>query len=317
MQVDVPGQDQAIHVSPLEIHQERLSAEQERLAGLLLHTTGYVVLKGAIPSVVLDPVREAFERIYQDCRASKEGEGWYQVARQTQAVFWERNQRWRIFPKLVAPLDSPWLLANPLVTPLLGLLLGEGYFCKFVSSDTCTRGALLQSPHRELGAGCSWEPRAYVVNVPLCSCGPANGPLEVWPGGSHLWRNALLERLGLNTDVQDGRNPDCEHFANLFPSRKVLLDPGDVLIRDPGLLHRGTVNHTDQPRSMLTLCYFRAGHVHDYGRVGYNLDRATWERLDPGVKSLFAHNFPSVEREDRPTRRWLGLPIPWGRRRSA
>jgi ectoine hydroxylase-related dioxygenase (phytanoyl-CoA dioxygenase family) len=119
----------------------------------------------------------------------------------------------------------------------------------------------------------------------------------VWPGGSHLWQNRLLDQLDLHTDVLDGRNPACEEFATLFPSRKVVLEPGDLLIRDPGLLHRGTVNATDEPRSMLTLCYFRQGHTHDYGQVEYNLDRALWERLDPRCRRLFAHAFePQAER---------------------
>src|SRR5262249_22086878 len=153
--------------------------EHFRLASLLLHTRGYVTLKRAVPAETAQAAAVEFHRIYHDCLASKQGDGWYQIAQETQAVFWERNCRWRIFPKLHAPFDSLWILANPFAVELLQFLLGADFFCKFVSSDTCTQGASLQSPHRELGIGKSWDPQSYIVNIPLGFCGLHNGPLEV------------------------------------------------------------------------------------------------------------------------------------------
>ncbi len=320
MQAETPGKDLEIIISESEIQEGRLLTEHFRLAGLLLHTRGYVTLKRAIPAEIAQAAAAEFRRVYQDCLASRQGDGWYQIARETEAVFWERNCRWRIFPKLRPPFDSPWLLANPFAVELLGFLLGDDFFCKFVSSDTCTKGALMQSPHRELGIGKSWDPQSYIVNVPLCFSGLDNGPLEVWPGASHLWQNRLLNQLGLDTDVQDGRNPDFEEFASLFSSRRVVLEPGDLLIRDPGMMHRGTVNHTDEPRSLLTLCYFRCGHTHDYGQAEYNLDRALWERLDPRCRRLFAHCFEKEEESapaERPVGLWERLRLLWSRPKSA
>jgi hypothetical protein len=310
---DTPGRAHEIAVAPDERATGALSAESFRVAALLLHTRGYVVLKGAVPGDVAGAAAEAFARVYRDCVASKDGGGWYQVARDTQAVFWERNRRWRIFPKLHPPFDSPWLVANPFATQLLRFFLRDGYYCKFVSSDTCLNGAELQSPHREMDAGRAWEPRGLIANVPLCVCGLDNGPLEVWPAGTHLWRADLLDELKLGLDVQDGRNPDAEWFATLFPARRVTLEPGDLLLRDPALLHRGTVNHTDAPRSVLTICYFRRGLTFDYGRAEYNLDRATWEWLAPDVRALFAHAFeaPVVA---PPSGFWRRLRARFGRR---
>jgi ectoine hydroxylase-related dioxygenase (phytanoyl-CoA dioxygenase family) len=291
MYAETPGSDLEIVVTEAEQERGCLTSDHFRLAGLLLHTRGYVVLKRAVPPAIMAAVAHEFGRVYRDCVASKHGDSWYQVARETAAVFWERNHRWRIFPKLQGPFASPVILANPFARQLLEFLLGDGFYCKFVSSDTCTKGAVVQSPHRELGIGKAWDPQAYIVNIPLGRCGLDNGPLELWPGGSHLWQNKLLDRLGLGTDVQDGRNPDCEQLATRFPSRRLLLEAGDLLIRDPGLLHRGTENSTDEPRTLLTLCYFRLGHTHDYGQVEYNLDGAMWQQLEPGCRKLFAHAF--------------------------
>jgi ectoine hydroxylase-related dioxygenase (phytanoyl-CoA dioxygenase family) len=291
LQADPVGEGFDIDISTGELQRGHLTGEHLRIAAFLLHTRGYVILHGAVPPELAHEAGSEFQHIYRDCVATKQGDDWYQRGRETGAVFWERDCRWRIFPRLRPPFDSPWLLANPFVMELLDLLLGEGFFCKFVSSDTCTKGASLQSPHRELGVGRTWEPQAFVVNIPLGVCGLHNGPLEIWPGGSHLWNNDLLQKLDVKFDVQDGRNPDFERLASLFPSRKVELAPGDVLIRDPGMMHRGTVNESDDPRSMLTTCYFRRGHAHDYGKCDYNLDRELWEGLDPAVKALFAYAF--------------------------
>jgi hypothetical protein len=289
-----PGQELDIAVSAGELEAGRLSDRNHRAAALLLHTRGCVILRGALPTAVVAAADDAFAGIFADCLASRDSETLHmagitcRIAQQTRAVFWERNRRWRVFPKLRPPFDSPWMLANPLAMRLLRLLLGDGFGCKFVSSDTCVRGAEIQSPHREMDPGLSWEPRGYVVNIPLHRCDLENGPLEVWPCGSHLWRDDVLRGLGFDDTVQDGRNPDFEWLASLFPSRRVLLEPGDLLIRDPALMHRGTVNHTDHPRTMLAVCYFRAGLDHNYGRLDLSLDRELYDRLAPDIRHLFA-----------------------------
>lgn len=289
-----PRQEVDITVSAAELRAGELSAQNHRLAALLLHTRGCVILRGAVPPAVVAAADAAFAGIFADCLASTDTDSMYmagircRIARQTRAVFWERNRRWRIFPRLRAPFDSPWMLANPFAMQLLGLMLGKDFQCKFVSSDTCLSGAEIQSPHREMDPGLSWEPRGYVVNVPLHRCDLRNGPLEIWPCGSHLWRDDLIRGLGFDDTVQDGRNPDLEWLASLFPSQRVVLEPGDVLIRDPALLHRGTVNHTDQPRTMLAVCYFREGLTHNYGRLDLSLDRDLYERLAPEIRHLFA-----------------------------
>ncbi len=297
MDAFTPADELPIVISDAEREARALTDDHLRLAVLLLHTRGWVVLRGAIPGDLAAAAEEAFDRIRRDCFASKDGDGWYQVGRQTEAVFWERNRRWRIFPKLRPPLSDVWIVTNPFAMALLRSSLGEGFYCKFVSSDTCLRGAGIQSPHRELGAGAQWEPRALIVNVPMGRCGLDNGPLEVWYSGGHLWRNDVLAAAGVGHDVQDGSNAGAEALAAALPSRRVVLDPGDVLVRDPGLLHRGTVNKTDEPRSMLTMAYFRKGEDHSYGDVRFSLDEELYDALEPEARALFAHAFGQREPE--------------------
>jgi ectoine hydroxylase-related dioxygenase (phytanoyl-CoA dioxygenase family) len=280
-----------VRVSEDERVAKQLQPEQRRQAQLLLQTAGCVVLRDVLPLPQINKLTEAFNRIFRDCIDSKQGDSWYQVSHHAQAVFWERAARWRIFPKLRPPFDNETLLANPLIIDLIEDLLGPDLYCKFVSSDTCVRGSTLQAPHRELSAGGAPMPCAYIVNVPLTTCGLDNGPIEVWPVGSHLWRTDLLARFQLSDDVQDGMNPDMETFASLLPSCKLQLEPGSILIRDPGMLHRGTPNRSDAPRTMLTICYMRRGHSHDYGSLQFNVDDEIYSTLSPAVRRIFAANF--------------------------
>ncbi|HKH22062.1 MAG TPA: phytanoyl-CoA dioxygenase family protein [Solirubrobacterales bacterium] len=275
----------------------RLGPESFHRAALLLHMAGYVVLRHALPRDLVEEVRREFAEILRDCVESRQGEAWYQVSERRQAVFWERAHRWRIFPKLRPPLNDPRLLANPLVTSLLDEALGSDFRCKFVSSDTCLRGSVPQAPHRELGTGGAAEARAYVVNVPLTRCTRRNGPLEVWPVGGHLWRPEILARHGISDEVQDGSNPVLEQLAGRMPSELLPLEPGSILIRDPGMLHRGTPNRTRHPRTMLTICYLRRDYDYDYGSVEYNLDAELLAGLDPAVRRLFPeHELPHQPR---------------------
>ena len=285
-----------LRISDEERNAGQLGPDSFRTAVLLLHTAGYVVLRDALPRDLVAGARGEFDDILRDCIESRDGEAWYQVSARHRAVFWERGARWRVFPKLRPPLSDVQLLANPLVMPLLEELLGTGFRCKFVSSDTCLKGSAMQAPHRELGAGGARKPPAYIVNVPLSRNTHRNGPLEVWPNGSHLWNAEVLRRHELSDDIQDGENPAILEFSRRIPSERLLIEPGSLLIRNPGMLHRGTPNRTRRPRSMLTICYLRRDHDHDYGAAEYNLDSELFADLEPAVQSLF----PLPERAHTP-----------------
>ena len=124
----------------------------------------------------------------------------------------------------------------------------------------------------------------------------------MWPGGSHLWGAELFARFGIRAFDQDTPNPAMDAFASQVPSIALDLHPGDVLLRDPGMLHRGTPNPTAEPRSMLTLGYFRAGQAYGFGDPEYNLTPEAFEALHPAVRRLVAARYaagvryPAVKR---------------------
>jgi ectoine hydroxylase-related dioxygenase (phytanoyl-CoA dioxygenase family) len=295
---------QSLQLSETEQRTQTLSRETHELAALILSCRGYVILEDALPRDFITRIGREVADIVDDCRTTQNdatgttATALHQVTRSSRknAAFWFRESRWRIFPWLVPPMNDALLLANPFAVPILEGLLGDDFKCVYVSSDNNVHGSILQSPHSDIdGEGIfvddRWRPRGYIVNIPTMECGLHNGPLEVWPGGSHMWTADLMKKHGLSPDIQDGRNPAVERAAEYFPSVKVALKPGQLLIRDLAMWHRGTPNPTQTPRTMLTIAYFKGAHRYLYGDLSYNVDRTLYGAMSPPVKKVFAHHF--------------------------
>ncbi len=58
--------------------------------------------------------------------------------------------------------------------------------------------------------------------------------------------------------------------------------------------HRGTPNPSDEPRTMLTISYFRRSYFYPYGEPYYNLDRQLFEKLDPRIQKVFDYAFQPI-----------------------
>lgn len=275
-----------------------LSAENTRLGALLLHARGYVVLAGAIPDSLLAQLRSSFEELFEESMRHYRG-GRHQAPSGdpsgADGVFWERGSRFRIFPRLTGPFAAPHLLRNPFAHSIITETLGADYYCKSLSSDTCVKGSIRQGPHRDVGFYDGGDILGCLVNVAITECGLHNGPIEVWPGGSHLWRAELFDKFDLVPFIQDDPNPALEALTSHLPSKLIELRPGELMIRDPGMLHRGTPNPTDEPRTMLTAGYFRNDYYYPYGDTRYNLDEKLYERLDSTVRQLFTPFFDEAD----------------------
>jgi hypothetical protein len=73
--------------------------------------------------------------------------------------------------------------------------------------------------------------------------------------------------------------------AGDIPLHRVPLEIGDVLIRHPWALHRGTPNKTDTPRALATIRYVRRWYA-DASREVEHVPRATWESLTAEERSV-------------------------------
>jgi ectoine hydroxylase-related dioxygenase (phytanoyl-CoA dioxygenase family) len=89
------------------------------------------------------------------------------------------------------------------------------------------------------------------VNFPLVDFREDNGPLEIWPNGTHLM-------AGVDTvEGASDREPE-----------QVLMPAGSVLVRDTRVWHRGSPNRSDAPRPNLALVYNRSWYRFE-GEAGH------------------------------------------------
>jgi hypothetical protein len=116
-----------------------------------------------------------------------------------------------------------------------------------------------------------------VVNFGLVRIAPQHGPIEIAPGTHRMPRKEALRAVEA---AEIGLQP-------------VPLEIGDVLIRHPWALHRGTPNTTDTPRALVSIRYVRRWYV-DSSREVDSLPHAVWESLTPEQRNMM--RFPVADR---------------------
>lgn len=105
-------------------------------------------------------------------------------------------------------------------------------------------------------------PYMLAVSFGLSRITRENGPIEIAPGTHRLPRAEALRAVE----------------AGEIPLNAVELDVGDVLIRHPWALHRGTPNRTPTPRALVTIRYVRRWYA-DASREVNAVPRAVWNAL--------------------------------------
>ena len=108
-----------------------------------------------------------------------------------------------------------------------------------------------------------------VVSLGLIDILPAHGPIEIAPGTHRMARSQALRSIA---------EPETE-------TQLVTLNSGDVLIRHPWALHRGTPNVTDTPRALLTIRYVRRWYADDSREVN-TIPLAVWQSLTTEQQSM-------------------------------
>lgn len=265
--------------------------EQTDTAAFLLNTRGYVRIPNAVPAVTLESARTRFLEWLQDCFDTAAGEGIRSVSKRHGVHFWHDNGRYRIYPRLTGVFAEPMLIAHPQMLAILSSLLGADFYCKFVCSDTCLGTASMQLPHRDVGFHKQDRPTCYVVNIPLVDCRLDNGPLEVWPNGTQWWGPGPFGKQGIMPFASEGRQPALERLLDACHSEKLLLSAGDILLRDPAMLHRGTANPSGEPRPMLTLGFARRSYHYHYGNIRCSLDESAYAALHENMRAMFSYAF--------------------------
>jgi hypothetical protein len=229
-----------------------------------LVANGFVILRDVVPAPVIEAAHRAFTPIYESGSRAGPNRG---------------PNRYCLWTPFAAPFSDPLLYANPAVLAVLTRVLGEDLALAACGSDTCAPGAGPQPVHRDEPAvlypeaiGISLPTYAVTVNVALTEVTVENGPMELWPGGTHRLQAP----------------PRLEQVAAGMTSQLATLKPGSVLLRDIRTWHRGTPNRSSVPRTLLGYAYTRAWFR--YWTVSPpRVPAASWAQLPELERRLLRH----------------------------
>lgn len=108
-----------------------------------------------------------------------------------------------------------------------------------------------------------------VISFALSTITQENGAIELAPTTHRLKREEAVKALE-------------QKEIEMLP---IFMDIGDVLIRHPWVLHRGTPNKTDTPRFLTTIRYVRDWYV-DNSREANSIPVSVWKSLTLEQKNI-------------------------------
>jgi ectoine hydroxylase-related dioxygenase (phytanoyl-CoA dioxygenase family) len=230
---------------------------------------GHSILRDHIPRETLLGWREAFLPLLHQ-HIEREGH--------------RRNRgtnRYYVTLPFTAPFADPGVFEDEDILAIVTRLVGEDPVMCQLATDTPLRDSDYQEVHRDappLFPELREEtpPFQLAINIPLVDVHATNGPLEVVRGTHRIRKDEGMRALAAGE-------------AALEP---VTMRLGDVLVRDVRALHRGTPNHTDEPRPMVVLGFSRKW-LHR-PEVSINVPRGELAKLSPRAQRLLRFN-PIVE----------------------
>lgn len=178
------------------------------------------------------------------------------------------------------PFINDYMIANAFAMPVIKAVLGEGVRCTYLASDTACPGSDYQNVHSDMPPlfpelGVALPAYSLVLNIPLVDVNGENGPLEVWPGGTHLDPE--------NTKHTSIDGPMLRAAQSMY-SEKIHMPAGSIVIRDIRMWHRGTPNVTNENRTNIALIYNNDW----YGAGGsIHVPQEAYDQASKEVKSLF------------------------------
>jgi hypothetical protein len=239
----------------------QLSSTNLDLAVESVRNNGYVLFERFLPPELVADMRESFTQLLEShIRETDPNRG---------------ANRYQMHLPFAPPFSDERVVANPLILPIIGALVGEDCICHYLASDTALPGSEYQAVHPDIyqlfpEQRSVLPPYSIVVNVPLVDAREDNGPLEVWPGGTHHY-------------VADPAQVPA--LAASMHSQRVLMPAGSVLIRDSRMWHRGTPNRSSAPRPNFTLIYSRFWLKLRYRSIP--ISHEAYDVLSPRAQRLF------------------------------
>ena len=239
-----------------------------------LQENGFRVLKSHFPAALIDSCRQAFwPTLLAYLRTHTEQPN--------------RGPHRHFLPMPFAPpCFNPQFFFHRDIISIVRGVMDERIVADQWSCDAPVLGSLHQEAHidyqRPLFAevpDLALPAFAIVVSFGLVPITLDNGPIEITPGTHRLPREKALQAV---------RSSQTNMHA-------VPLEIGDVLIRHPWALHRGTPNKTETPRALVTIRYVRRWYT-DSSRQVNSIPLAVWRSLTAEQQSVM--RFPIADQPD-------------------
>ena len=238
-----------------------MAIDTEKMAGQIL-AEGFCLLRQHFPREAVEACRRAFAPKLDEYVAEHADKPNRGPCRHYIALPFE------------PPFYNPRFFDDDDVVAIVGRILGRDMCIDQYASDTPLQGSVYQDVHADIGPLFDeephmWHPPALIaVNFPFVDVTPERGPFEVARGTHRLPKEEALGR------IEEGE----------FPLEPLLLEAGDVLIRDPRCLHRGTPNRTDTPRGVAVIGIRRRWFSRN--RESNPVPRVVWEGLSERERQL-------------------------------
>jgi len=225
-----------------------------------LNRDGICILRGLFDRSLIEAWKAAFDALFQERQQRSGGVAPRGTARGYVTLPW------------MAPFADPMVFANPTILGVLDRVFYQEYKLVQLGADIPMQGSEYQEIHRDFRPLFSDQIvtplYALAVNFPLVEVTAENGPFEMARGTHVMPREEGLVK------VQAGE----------ISMEQFYMQPGDVMIRSPLALHRGTPNLTPQPRPMVVMGYVMHWlHTH---KVDLTLEQSYYSSLSPRIQQL-------------------------------
>ncbi|MBW4541215.1 MAG: phytanoyl-CoA dioxygenase family protein [Myxacorys chilensis ATA2-1-KO14] len=196
-----------------------------------LNQDGICVIRNLFDRSLIEEWKDAFDRVV---RARKNQPGGLAPR--------EQNRYYLTLP-WIAPFANAEVFANSAIMGILDRVFLQEYRLVQLGVDFPMQGSTYQDVHRDFRPLFSDQIvtplYALAVNFPLVEVTAENGPFQMARGTHTLSREEGLRKVATG-------EIEVESFY---------MQPGDVMIRSPLALHRGSPNQTDQARPMVVMGY--------------------------------------------------------------
>ena len=226
---------------------------------------GFCVLREHFPKEILHGWREAFMPLLE-AHIAREGHLQNRGA-----------ARYYVTLPFARPFSDPLIFEDDDILAIVELLAGEDPVMCQLATDTPLVGSVYQDIHRDAPplfpeTGEETPPFQLAVNFPLVEVTTENGPFEVARRTHLISKEEGLRQLAAGDVVLE----------------PITMSLGDVIIRDVRGLHRGTPNHTQEPRPMVVIGYSRRWLFRP--EVSIRVPRAALDGLSERARRLLRFN---------------------------